>query len=215
MGKTRKGLRYEPRDTYYHEAKKQGFVARSALKLEELDKKFKFLKSRMKILDLGCAPGSWLQYSAKKIGAEGRIFGIDLDEVKVNLKNAQTVVGDIMGLQLDDPALQPLVPFDFFQSDAMTKTTGIPESDCARSVALAEKALHLAQQGGLKVGGGFLVKVFEGPGFTEFYVDFKKYFKKCSVNRPEATRKGSREVYVLGLEFKGPKAEVAKASRES
>ncbi len=203
MGKTRKGLKYEPKDPYYHEAKKQGFVARSALKLEELDKKSRFLKKGMKILDLGCAPGSWLQYSAQKVGAGGALFGIDLDPVKVDLKNVETVVGDIMELQADDVRLAKYLPFDFFQSDAMTKTTGIPESDCARSVALAEKALSLAQAGALRTGGGFLVKVFEGPGFTEFYVNFKKYFRGCSVNRPEATRKGSREVYVLGMEFKG------------
>ncbi len=202
MGKTRTGKKYEPKDAYYHQAKKEGFVARSALKLEELDKKFRLFSKGQKILDLGCAPGSWLQYASSKIGATGAIFGIDLDPVRVTKPNVETVEGDIFELSVSDERIVKYLPFDFIQSDAMTKTTGIPESDCARSVALADYALDLAKKGVLKGGGTFVVKVFEGPGFTEFYVNFKKYFKKTAVNKPEATRKGSREVYVVGLEFK-------------
>jgi len=203
MGRTRKGLRYVPQDAHYHEAKKQGFVARSALKLEELDTKYKLFHKGMHILDLGCAPGSWLQYAHKKISGEGKIFGIDLDPVRVELSNVTTVVGDIYELKWDDPRMEGMGPFDLVQSDAMTKTTGVAESDCARSVALAEYAVHIANQGALKKGGSFVVKVFEGPGFTEFYVLFKKAFRRTAVFRAEATRKGSREVYVVGLEFRG------------
>jgi 23S rRNA (uridine2552-2'-O)-methyltransferase len=203
MGRTRKGLRYVPQDAYYHEAKKQGFVARSAFKLEELDAKYKLFRRGMNILDLGCAPGSWLQYAHRKTGGTGRIFGIDLSPVKVELSNTTTVVGDIYELKADDARLEGVAPVDLIQSDAMSKTTGIAESDCARSVALAEYALHIADKGVLKQGGAFVVKVFEGPGFTPFYVLFKKAFRKTAVYRAEATRKGSREVYVVGLEFRG------------
>ena len=202
MGKTRTGMRYVPKDDYYHKAKKEGFVARSALKLEELDKKHKLFKRGMKILDLGCAPGSWLQYAAKRVGPEGYLFGIDLDPVRIDIKNVTTVQGDIYELKADDERLVAGKPFDFIQSDAMSKTTGIPESDCARSVALVEHGMTLAKAGCLKMGGTYLAKVFEGPGFTEFYTEFKKYFAKTSVNLPESTRQGSREVYVLGLEFR-------------
>jgi len=203
MGKTRIGQKYVPKDPYYHQAKKEGFVARSALKLEELDKKFRIFHKSMKVLDLGCAPGSWLQYADKKIGPGGMIFGIDLEPVKISKTNIETVEGDIFELSAEDSRISKYLPFDLIQSDAMTKTTGIPESDCARSVALADYALDLAQRKVLKNGGSFVVKVFEGPGFTDFYVNFKKYFKKTAVSKPEATRKGSREVYVIGLEFKG------------
>jgi 23S rRNA (uridine2552-2'-O)-methyltransferase len=202
MGKTRTGMRYVPKDDSYHKAKKEGFVARSALKLEELDKKHKLFKRGMRILDLGCAPGSWLQYAAKRVGPEGYLFGIDLDPVRIDIKNVTTVQGDIYELKADDERLVAGKPFDFIQSDAMSKTRGIPESDCARSVALVEHGMNLARGGCLKMGGTYLAKVFEGPGFTEFYTEFKKYFAKTSVNRPEATRQGSREVYVLGLEFR-------------
>jgi 23S rRNA (uridine2552-2'-O)-methyltransferase len=201
MSKTRKGETYEVQDRYFHEAKQKGFVARSALKLEEIDKKNKLYKSGMKILDLGCAPGSWLQYASKKIGPKGKIWGIDLDEVRVDLPNVITVMGDIFEVKKDDPRLQPFLPFDFIQSDAMTKTVGVGDADVAKSLALAEYALYLAQHL-LAPGGAMLIKVFEGAGFTEFYLELKKLFKRCSVNRPEAIRKGSREVYVLGLERK-------------
>lgn len=202
MGKTRKGLRYNPKDHYFHEAKKQGFVARSAFKLEEIDKKHQLFKKGMKILDLGCAPGSWLQYAAKAVGPTGKLWGIDLDPVKVDMPTVETVVGDITDLKVDDPRIASYLPFDMIQSDAMTKTTGISESDCARSLALVEYGVWLAEQGALKPGGIFLAKVFEGPDFTPFYVEFKRKFKGCSVNRPEAIRQGSREVYILGKEFR-------------
>ena len=202
MGKTRKGLRYVPRDEVYYKAKKEGYVARSALKLEELDKKFKLFKKGMKVLDLGCAPGSWLQYSARKVGPEGYLFGIDLDPVRVDLKNVETAQGDLYEFTAADPRIAAHIPFDFVQSDAMSKTTGIPESDCARSVALVEHGMGIARAGGLKIGGTFVAKVFEGPGFTEFYTEFKKYFAKAVVHRPEATRQGSRELYVIGTEFR-------------
>lgn len=202
MGKTRKGLRYVPKDPYYHEAKKAGYVARSALKLEEIDRKHKLFRTGMKVLDLGCAPGSWMQYTAKKVGPSGFLLGIDIDPVRVELRNAETIVGDLMELTPDHPAFLQHGPFDFFQSDAMTKTTGVAESDCARSVALVEHGVQLARSGVLKPGGGFLAKVFEGPGFTPFYVEFKRIFSKTSVNRPEAVRQGSREVYILGMHLK-------------
>ena len=203
-GKSSKGGKpgYEPQDAYYHEAKKKGFVARSALKLEELDRKAQFYRKGMRILDLGCAPGSWLQYASRKVGPEGRLFGIDLDPVRVDLSNVTTVVGDIYGLTPEDERLAGFAPFDMIQSDAMTKTTGISESDCARSVALSEYALYLGRRGLLKNGGSFVCKVFEGSGFTEFFLEMKKAFRKASVHRPEAIRPGSREVYVVGAEFR-------------
>ncbi len=202
MGKTRKGLKYVPKDEKYFEAKKRGFIARSALKLEELDQKFKIFKSGQKVLDLGCAPGSWIQYAHKRIGQSGKIVGVDLDPVRVDLPNVQTFQMDLETLSVQSPELSVLIPFDVIQSDAMVKTTGIPDSDCARSIALVEHGVNLAKQGVLKRGGSFVAKVFEGPGFTEFYVEFKKLFSKTQVHRAEASRQGSREVYVCGFDLK-------------
>jgi 23S rRNA (uridine2552-2'-O)-methyltransferase len=203
MGKTRKGLRYDPKDAYFKRAKQEGFVARSAFKLEEMDQRWKFFRPGMTILDLGCAPGSWLQYASKKVGAKGHLVGIDIDPVRVDLANVETYVMSLYDVSVETPFIKPWAPFDMIQSDAMVKTVGIPESDVAKSIALVEASLKLAESGLLKVGGSFVAKVFEGPGFSDFYVDFKRKFKRNYVSKPEAIRQGSREVYIVGLEYKG------------
>ncbi len=203
MGKTRKGLRYKPKDEYYKKAQKEGFVARSALKLQEIDQRWKIFKKGQTVLDLGCAPGSWLQYASLQVGKKGKLLGIDIDPVRIDIENVETHVMSLYDL---DPAQEPLKswgPFDVIQSDAMVKTNGIAESDVARSIALVEAGLGVAEAGALKVGGTFIAKVFEGPGFTEFYVQLKRKFKKQFVAKPEAIRQGSREVYIVGLEYKG------------
>jgi 23S rRNA (uridine2552-2'-O)-methyltransferase len=198
MGKTRKGLKYIPQDEGYFEAKKRGFVARSALKLEELDRKFNIYKNAKKVLDLGCAPGSWLQYALQKVGPKGQLVGVDIAVMRIDLPQVKTFVADLNELTIDSEILSSVIPFDVIQSDAMVKTSGIPDSDCARSIALVESGVRLAKAGALKPDGVFLAKVFEGPGFTEFYTDFKKHFKKSQVVHADATRQGSREVYIYG-----------------
>jgi 23S rRNA (uridine2552-2'-O)-methyltransferase len=203
MGRTRKGLRYNPKDDYFKKAKKEGFVARSAFKLEEMDRRWSLYKAGMKVLDLGCAPGSWLQYASRRVGPKGHLVGVDIEGVRVNLANVETHVASLFDLGPETEFLKLRLPFDIVQSDAMVKTVGIPESDVAKSIALVEACLSLAQKGVLKTGGNFVAKVFEGPGFTEFYVDFKRRFKRTYVSKPEAVRQGSREVYVVGLEYKG------------
>ncbi len=197
-----KGAKYDPKDEYFHKAKSQGFVARSAFKLSEIHSKHKIFKRGQRILDMGCAPGSWLQFAAQQIGVDGKILGIDLDPVRVELPQVLTLQMDLYDVNIQTPELLALAPVDVIQSDAMTKTTGIVDTDCARSIALVEYSVHLAKQGVLKKGGQFLAKVFEGPGFTEFYKDFRLLFEDTSVNRPPSIRPGSREVYVYGRGFK-------------
>lgn len=201
MGKTRKGLKYNPKDEYYHKAKKEGFVARSIFKLEEIDAKFRLLGKNMKVLDLGCAPGSWMQYAARKVGPGGRVVGIDIAPVRVQMPQVSFHQGDLFEVTGQEDYLKELMPFDIIQSDVMAKTSGVPDADCARSLNLVEKGFSLACSGVLKPGGSFVAKVFEGPGFTEFYTVFKKHFSKAAVQRPKAIRQGSREVYVVGLGF--------------
>ena len=202
---------YNRKDRFFKAAKNEGFVARSAFKLEEIDHKWKFFKSGDWVLDLGCAPGSWLQYAAKKIGPKGRALGIDLDPVRINIETVTTWQGDLKEL-IDDTGklllfLGEKKQFDIIQSDAMTKTTGIAETDCARSIELVSVGLNIAKQGLLKSDGKFVAKIFEGPGFQEFTKEFKKHFQKTDFSKPEAVRKGSREVYILGLGFKGSQRE--------
>jgi 23S rRNA (uridine2552-2'-O)-methyltransferase len=191
-----------PGDHFYKKAKEKGFAARSVFKLEEIDQKHPLYRRGMKVLDFGAAPGSWMQYASKKIGPEGLILGVDLAEIEYGFTNGKTFVMDLFDLKVDAEPLKDHVPFDLFQSDAMSKTTGVPEIDCARSIGLVEYSLYLARKGGLKAGGSLLAKVFEGPGFQEFIADFKTSFQKVAYHRPKATRSTSREVYVLGLGFK-------------
>lgn len=202
MGKKRQDHKYEVKDAYYQKAKKEGYAARSAFKLEEIDHRQPIYQKGMKVLDLGCAPGSWLQYASHKVGEEGRLVGFDLDPVRVALPNVKTFVMDIFEINEEHESVKDLLPFDLIQSDAMTKTTGIPETDCARSIDLVEFSIHLAKKGFLKKGGTLLAKVFEGPGYPEFYKNFRSHFEKTQVYKPEAIRKGSREQYILGLGFK-------------
>jgi 23S rRNA (uridine2552-2'-O)-methyltransferase len=206
VGKTRKGLKYEVQDSFYKAAKKAGYVARSVFKLQEMDQRWNFYKKGMRILDLGCAPGSWLQHASERVGPGGRLLGVDIVPVQMTLKNCTTVKADLNELEITDPIFEGIAPFDVVQSDAMVKTVGIADSDVARSIRLVENSLRLSIDL-LKPGGTFIAKVFEGPGFTEFYVKFKPLFKKALVSRPDAIRDGSREIYVIGFQYKGKKEE--------
>jgi len=188
-------------DHFYKKAKETGFAARSVFKLEEIDQKHALYRNGGKVLDLGCSPGSWMQYAASKVGPEGRVLGVDLAEITVGAPNSIFHQMDIFDLRIDEDPIKDLVPFDFVQSDAMTKTTGIPAVDCAASIGLVEYALYLSGKGALRPGGRLLAKVFEGPGYQEFLKDFRKAFKKTEIVKPKATRTRSREVYLLGLGF--------------
>lgn len=188
-------------DHYYKKAKDAGFAARSVFKLEEIDKKHALYAPGYKVLDLGCAPGSWLQYCSQQVGPEGVVVGVDLSEVTLGGPNVKLFEMDIFDLRCDEKPLEPHCPFDFIQSDAMTKTTGIPDVDCARSIGLVEFAVYLAENGALKKGGSLLAKVFEGPGYQEFLKDFRTKFSKVHIHKPKATRARSREIYLLGLGF--------------
>jgi 23S rRNA (uridine2552-2'-O)-methyltransferase len=188
---------YEVVDDYTKQAHKQGFVARSIFKLQEIDQKIKLYQKGQKVLDLGSSPGSWLQFASEKVGPEGVVIGLDIEDVRVSGKNVKFFIQDITDIPAVKEQVSDWAPFDIIQSDAMVKTNGIKDSDCAKSIALVESGATLAATH-LKSGGVFLAKVFEGPGFNEFWNDFRQTFKRSKVFRPESIRKGSREIYILG-----------------
>ncbi|MBW8004138.1 MAG: RlmE family RNA methyltransferase, partial [Planctomycetes bacterium] len=138
------------RDSYFHKAKREGYAARSAYKLEEIDRKRRLLRPGMRVLDLGCAPGSWLQYAAQQVGTEGRVTGVDLQEVTASLPSAVTVlqadVFDLGPAQLGGNVEGEGEGFDVILSDMAPATSGIKQADAARSARLAERALELAQK---------------------------------------------------------------------
>jgi 23S rRNA (uridine2552-2'-O)-methyltransferase len=186
-------------DGYYRRAQKQNYASRAVFKLQEADKRFHLFAKEKRVLDLGCWPGSWSQYAAKRVGARGTVVGIDLKKVEVALpKNVHTVVGDIR--ETDPQELQELAggPFDVVISDMAPNTTGIRSADVSRSLQLLETVLDVTQTV-LYPGGHFIAKVFQGSGFDKALLEVKNRFKKTKNLRPKGTRKASMELYMVGL----------------
>ncbi|MFN7130622.1 MAG: RlmE family RNA methyltransferase [Myxococcales bacterium] len=191
---------YDPKDFFYRKAKKEGLRARSAFKIEEIGQRFRLFRKGMAILDLGAAPGGWLQVMADQVGPQGVVVGVDL--VPIAGFNKSWIKTAALDIRADDfpQQLEALHHgrFDLVTSDMAPKTSGIRDADFARSIELSELALQTAQRT-LKPGGNFVCKVFMGPDFDRYLVEVKKAFDKTKVIRPEATRERSYEVYVVGL----------------
>ncbi|MCF8034521.1 MAG: RlmE family RNA methyltransferase [Desulfarculaceae bacterium] len=190
-------------DAYYRRAKSQGYAARSVYKLSEMDRRYGFLKSGQAVLDLGCHPGSWLQYAAKKVGKKGRLVGVDLQPPGVEMPpGAQFIQADVLELTAKgvrgDTGIEI---FDLVLSDVAPRTTGIKDRDAAASLELSEAALNLALAL-LKPGGSFLAKVYFGPGVDELIRRIKRAFKLGKGHKPEASRSASKEIYLLGRGLK-------------
>lgn len=191
---------YNPKDFYFKKAKEQNFAARSVFKLEEIDQRFKLFQKGYKILDLGCAPGSWTQYASQKIGTNGFCIGIDLQKVALALPNTEFVQGDAF----DEPTVAELsakhsiTQFDIVMSDMAPKTTGIRIQDQQRSFDLCVRALDVAKQR-LRLGGHFIVKMFQSEFFDEYLKQVKPCFLKTELLRPKSTRKSSYEIYIVGI----------------
>lgn len=196
-------MSYKPQDYYFKKAKQNNFVARSVFKLEEIDQKFRLLKPRQKILDLGASPGSWSQYCSQKIGAEGRILGVDLKPVSVKLTNAVFIQADLRELNLVEIfAEQGFTSlFDLVISDMAPSTTGIRATDQARSYDLCELAFNISQKF-LKRDGHFICKLFHSADFEKLRDKIRSNFQQFHALKPDSTRKISKEIFLLGLRKK-------------
>lgn len=198
------GKPYRPKDHYFQRAKQRGFRARSAFKLEELVQRFGLLRPGARVLDLGAAPGGFLQVVARAVGPSGLAVGVDLVPLRPFTERwVRTGVVDVLG---DDARAQVEAldagPFDAVLSDMAPKTTGIRGTDEARSLRLAERALELAQALG-KPGSSFVAKLFMGGDFESFRSRLREAYREVKVVRPEATRSASVEVYLVGLGLRG------------
>jgi 23S rRNA (uridine2552-2'-O)-methyltransferase len=194
---------YDPKDFYYRKAKKEGLRARSAFKIEEIAKRFRLFRKGMAILDLGAAPGGWLQVMADEVGSDGIVVGVDLVPIApLGRSSVKTAVMDIRAPDFEKQlgAIRS-GPFDLVTSDMAPKTSGIKASDEARSLELAALALETARRT-LKPRGDFVCKVFMGSGFDDFLKAVKVAFVRVKVVRPEATRERSVEHYVVGIELR-------------
>lgn len=196
-------MAYNPQDHYFKKAKQNNFAARSVFKLEEIDQKFRILKPKQQILDLGASPGSWSQYCSQKVGPEGRILGIDLKTVTVKLSNAVFIQADLRDLNLakiiQEKGFSP--PFDLVISDMAPNTTGIRMTDQARSFDLCELALDISRQF-LKKDGHFVCKLFHSDDFTKLRELIKNDFQQFHAVKPDSTRKISKEIFLIGIKKK-------------
>ena len=186
------------KDEFYTiKAKKERYPARSVYKLQEIDEKFKIFKKEDNVLDLGSAPGSWLLYILKKVGEKGKVFGVDIEDIKIPKKtNIIFIKKDIADLKESDFGGK----FQVVVADLAPKTTGIKSLDVERSLNLSKKALEIAKRI-LVLGGNFVCKVFEGEGVDEFFKKVATNFGTTKRFRPKAVIKGSKEFYIVAKGF--------------
>ncbi len=158
------------------------------------------LKKGDKVLDLGCAPGSWLLYLSDKVGENGKVVGVDLNELKIQLKeNTIFLLKDISKDDLLEEKVF-LKKFNLVASDLAPQTTGLKERDAGLSLELCQKAFEIAQAILVK-GGNFVCKAFESPDLQDFLEQVKTRFSKAQLFKTSSTTKHSREVFIIALAF--------------
>ena len=181
-------------DHYTRRAKKEHFPARSVYKLQEIQQKHQLIQKGYRVLDLGCAPGSWLLYAAKLAGDRGQVVGIDLKPVAGRIPaHAEIIAADVFALDVESLGTD----FNVVLSDMAPATTGHKDVDAARSYNLCETALGIAQRV-LLPGGSFVCKIFQGPDFKTFMDIVKEGFKELKIFKPRSSRKASKEIFVIG-----------------
>ena len=193
-------VRRRKRDYYYRRAKEEDLRSRASFKLLEIVKKYGFIKAGDVVVDLGAAPGGWLQVSRKIVGESGFVLGVDVRRIRpLGFNNVFTIVGDIRDPEIIGriKAILPR-PADVVLSDVSPRVSGVWEVDHARQIGLAERSLEIALEV-LRREGNFLVKVFQGYLHEEFLRLVRRCFYKVKVVKPKASRKESAEIYILGI----------------
>jgi len=197
---------YKKPDYWARRAKEAGFAARSVFKLEEIDRAERLLRPGFRVLDLGAAPGSWMQYACERVKKKGLVVGVDKRPLERALSdNERFIEADVFELEPEE-ALAEAEWYHVVISDMAPNTIGHKASDHYRSMALAERALWLVGSV-LGRGGAFLVKVFQGADFEAYRAMLRERFNKVKIKKPGSSRKSSREIYLLGLGRKRHKKE--------
>ncbi len=195
---------FKVQDYYFKKAKKEKFVARSIYKLEEVDKKYRVIKRGDTVVDFGYHPGSWIQYTTKKVGETGRVVGIDIKPVNkslCHLKNVTLFEKSIFDVEkTEDLGVEGR--FDVVLSDMAPNTTGIRSVDQDRSLNLVEMVFSLYPIF-LRVGGNSVVKVFDSHQAQQFLKAQRRQFKEFHFLKPKSTRSVSKEFFVVGLGYLG------------
>ncbi len=189
------------KDQYRRLAKDQGYRARSAYKLLQLNGSYHILKKGSKVVDLGCAPGGWLQVATKEVGQAGKVVGIDLKPAEP-VAGATVLEGSIENLNMLEKIAGILGgKADVVLSDLAPNVSGVWDIDHARQISLSTIALGFARQV-LKGGGCAVFKVFEGDMMNEFRAELKNSFGRVLLSKPSASRQESSELYIVCLDFK-------------
>ena len=189
------------RDQYRRLAKDQGYRARSAYKLLQMNRSYNIIKKGDNVVDLGCAPGGWLQVAMKEVGSSGKVIGVDLKPVtpvagatilqgSIENPNVLSKVAEILGCNAD-----------VILSDMAPNVSGVWDIDHARQISLSTIALGFARQV-LRVGGSSVFKIFEGEMLKEFKSELRKSFGKVLLSKPSASRQESSELYIVCMDFK-------------
>ena len=183
------------KDIYVRQSKVDGYRARSAYKLIEIDEKFKIFKGDMFVIDIGAAPGSWSQY-VSKIVKNGKIISIDLKEMN-EIRNCIQIKGDFTDISIQDKLRHYLdrKP-DVIISDMAVNTTGIKSLDSLQTGELCKEAMYFAKEQ-LSTNGFFVSKIFMGSTFNEIVALGKKIFKEVKVFKPKSSRKDSKESFII------------------
>ena len=189
-------------DPFVKQAQKDGYRSRSAYKLIELNEKDKLIRPGMRVMDLGSAPGGWSQVAGRLVGAKGRVLATDILPMD-GLKNVDFIQGDFTDEAVVQQVLDWLAgaKFDLIVSDIAPNISGIESADQGRSIYFLELALDTVCKT-LKPGATFAAKMFQGSGSDEYLKELRKHFVKVTIRKPEASRKESREVYLVAKGFK-------------
>lgn len=189
------------KDHYRKLAKDQGLRARSAYKLQQLNDSYHVLKKGSKVVDLGCAPGGWLQIATRLVGSSGKVVGIDL-------KPVEPVLGAvILEGSIEDPEMKGKIAetlggkADVLLSDLAPNVSGVWDIDHARQISLTQTALQFAGTV-LRDGGSAIFKVFEGDMLNDLKAELRQNFGKAQLSKPSASRQESSELYVVCLDFR-------------
>lgn len=195
---------FKPQDHYFAKAKESGFRARSVYKLNEIQDKYKLIKKGDMVLDLGAAPGSFMQLASHIVGQSGLVVGFDLVDIPpFREKNIVTIIGDIFEHKKIETELTKLgiQEFDVVISDLAPNTSGIKNVDQEKSMELSNQALKLTLSY-LKKGGNMLMKVFEGGELQSLKSEVNNNFERAKLFKPQATRSRSKEIYLIGFDRK-------------
>lgn len=200
-------MTYNPQDSYFKKAKQEGYRSRAAYKLLELQQRYRILKAGDGVIDLGAAPGGWLQVAAKIVGPNGKVIGVDLQPIQpLPEPNVILLCGDIRSEEVQQRIRELLGgPTHCVLSDLSPKLSGIRDADMARCLELNRIALAVAKQM-LRPGGALLVKSFISNDLQLFTAELKQHFSAVQRTKPEATRQGSSEFYFFAKGFTAPAA---------